>query len=253
MDRTRRDFYAFHSALMEPWDGPACITFTDGSVIGAVLDRNGLRPGRWWRTEDDLVVLASEAGVLEIDQAHVVAKGRLQPGKMFLVDTVAGEIVADADIKARLGAEQPYGEWLHAGLVPLEELPAREHVVHTHESVTRRQLLFGYTEEDLRILMTPMAMAGRRAARVHGYGHADGRAVAAAADVLRLLHRAVRPGHQPGAGRDPRAAGHVAVGHHRPGAQPARSRSGVVPADRAAPAGDRQRRPGPDLARQRRR
>jgi glutamate synthase (NADPH) large chain len=160
MDRTRRDFYAFHSALMEPWDGPACITFTDGSVIGAVLDRNGLRPGRWWRTDDDLVVLASEAGVLEIDQARVVAKGRLQPGKMFLVDTVAGEIVADADIKSRLGAEQPYGEWLHAGLVPLEELPAREHVVHTHESVTRRQLLFGYTEEDLRILMTPMAMAG---------------------------------------------------------------------------------------------
>ena len=90
MDRSRRDFYAFHSALIEPWDGPACITFTDGSVIGAVLDRNGLRPGRWWRTDDDLVVLASEAGVLEIDPAHVVAKGRLQPGKIFLVDTAAG-------------------------------------------------------------------------------------------------------------------------------------------------------------------
>ena len=160
MDRSRRDFYAFHSALMEPWDGPACITFTDGSVIGAVLDRNGLRPGRWWRTDGDLIVLASEAGVLDIDPAHVIAKGRLQPGKIFLVDTVAGEIVADEVIKARLGAAEPYGEWLHAGLVPLEELPPRDHVVHTHESVTRRQLQFGYTEEDLRILMAPMAGTG---------------------------------------------------------------------------------------------
>jgi glutamate synthase (NADPH/NADH) large chain len=157
MNRARRDFYEFHSSLIEPWDGPACVTFTDGTVIGAVLDRNGLRPGRWWRTEDGLVVLASEAGVLELDPATVVAKGRLQPGKMFLVDTAAGTIVSDDEIKAELAAQQPYGEWLHAGLLPLADLPAREHVVHPHESVTRRQLLFGYSEEDLRILMTPMA------------------------------------------------------------------------------------------------
>ncbi|MEP6851521.1 MAG: glutamate synthase large subunit [bacterium] len=157
MDRGRRDFYRFHASLMEPWDGPACVTFTDGTVIGAVLDRNGLRPGRWWRTADDLIVLASESGVLDVDPAAVLAKGRLQPGRMFLVDTAAGAIVSDDEVKAALAAEHPYGEWLHAGLMPLSALPPREHVVHTHESVTRRQVLFGYSEEDLRVLMTPMA------------------------------------------------------------------------------------------------
>ena len=160
MDPARRDFYAFHSTLMEPWDGPACISFTDGTVIGAVLDRNGLRPGRWWRTSDDLVILASEAGVIELDPATVIAKGRLQPGRMFLVDTAAGEIRDDAEIKAALAAEHPYGDWLHAGLLHLDTLPAREHVVHTHESVTRRQQLFGYTEEELRVLLKPMAETG---------------------------------------------------------------------------------------------
>jgi len=155
-----RDFYAFHSTLMEPWDGPACITFTDGTVIGAVLDRNGLRPGRWWRTADDLVILASETGVIDIDPAKVVAKGRLQPGRMFLVDTAAGRIRDDEEIKSELAAEQPYGDWLHAGLLHLDSLPDREHVVHTHESVLRRQQLFGYTEEELRIILQPMAQAG---------------------------------------------------------------------------------------------
>ena len=160
MDRARRDFYAFHSALMEPWDGPACVTFTDGTVIGAVLDRNGLRPGRWWRTSDDLVILASEAGVIDIDPATVIAKGRLQPGRMFLVDTAAGEIRDDDEIKSSLAAEHPYGDWLHAGLLHLDTLPDREHVVHTHESVARRQQLFGYTEEELRIILKPMASSG---------------------------------------------------------------------------------------------
>ncbi|MCW2524158.1 MAG: Glutamate synthase large chain, partial [Frankiales bacterium] len=160
MDQARRDFYAFHAALMEPWDGPACVTFTDGTLIGAVLDRNGLRPGRWWRTSDDLVILASEAGVIDIDPATVIAKGRLQPGRMFLVDTAAGEIRDDDEIKSALAAEAPYGEWLHAGLLNLDALPNREHVVHTHESVLRRQQLFGYTEEELRIILTPMATSG---------------------------------------------------------------------------------------------
>ncbi|MCW2491320.1 MAG: gltB, partial [Frankiales bacterium] len=159
MDEARRDFYAFHSALMEPWDGPACVTFTDGTVIGAVLDRNGLRPGRWWKTSDDLVILASEAGVIDIDPATVIAKGRLQPGRMFLVDTAAGQIRDDEEIKSGLAAEQPYGEWLHSGLLHLDKLPSREHVVHTHESVLRRQQLFGYTEEELRIILKPMATA----------------------------------------------------------------------------------------------
>jgi glutamate synthase (NADPH/NADH) large chain len=163
MDPARRSFYEFHASLMEPWDGPACVSFTDGTIIGAVLDRNGLRPGRWWRTEDGLVVLGSEAGVLDLDPATVVAKGRLAPGKMFLVDTARGEIRSDAEIKAELAAEQPYPEWLHAGLMELEQLPEREHVVFSHESVTRRQQVFGYTEEELRLIIAPMASAGAEA------------------------------------------------------------------------------------------
>jgi glutamate synthase (NADPH/NADH) large chain len=160
MDQARRDFYAFHASLIEAWDGPACVSFTDGTIIGAVLDRNGLRPGRWWRTSDDLVVLGSESGVLDLDPATVVAKGRLQPGKMFLVDTARGEILSDSDVKAELAAEHPYGEWLHAGMIHLDELPDREHVVFSHESVTRRQQIFGYTEEELRVLIAPMATIG---------------------------------------------------------------------------------------------
>src|SRR3954447_8929826 len=160
MDPAKRDFYAFHSALMEPWDGPACVTFTDGTLIGAVLDRNGLRPSRWWETTDGRVVLASEVGVLDIPADQVVRKGRLQPGKMFLVDTAKGAIVDDEDIKAELAAEHPYGDWLHSGLMQLPDLPDREHVVYTHESVLRRQQTFGYTEEELRILLTPMAANG---------------------------------------------------------------------------------------------
>ncbi|WP_163505592.1 glutamate synthase large subunit [Fodinicola acaciae] len=163
MDPARRAFYEFHASLMEPWDGPACVAFTDGTQIGAVLDRNGLRPGRWWRTRDDLVVLASEAGVLDIDPADVIAKGRLRPGRMFLVDTSRGRIVEDDEIKAELAAEHPYDDWLHAGLMRLEGLPEREHVTYGHESVQRRQQTFGYTEEELRIILTPMAATGAEA------------------------------------------------------------------------------------------
>jgi glutamate synthase (NADPH/NADH) large chain len=159
MDAQRRAFYEFHSCLIEAWDGPACVNFTDGTVIGAVLDRNGLRPGRWWQTSDGLVVLGSESGVLDLDPATVVAKGRLQPGRMFLVDTARGEIRSDEEMKAELAGEQPYDEWLHGGLMNLDDLPAREHVVFTHQSVTRRQQIFGYTEEELRVLIAPMATA----------------------------------------------------------------------------------------------
>jgi glutamate synthase (NADPH/NADH) large chain len=160
MDPLRRSFYRFHASLMEPWDGPASVAFTDGSLIGAVLDRNGLRPGRWWHTSDGLVVLGSEAGVLDLDPSTVIAKGRLQPGRMFMVDTAAGRIVHDDEIKAGLATAEPYDEWLHAGLMKLADLPAREHVVYTHDSVTRRQQVFGYTEEELKILVTPMARSG---------------------------------------------------------------------------------------------
>jgi glutamate synthase (NADPH) large chain len=160
MDAKRRAFYEFHSTMMEPWDGPACVVFTDGSQVGAVLDRNGLRPSRYWVTDDGLVVLASEVGVLELDPATIVRKGRLQPGRMFLVDTDEGRIIEDEEIKAELASQHPYDEWLHAGLIHLDDVPSREHIVHTHASVTRRQQVFGYTEEELRVLLTPMANNG---------------------------------------------------------------------------------------------
>ncbi|WP_097916876.1 MULTISPECIES: glutamate synthase large subunit [Streptomyces] len=157
MDPARRAFYQYHATMMEPWDGPACVTFTDGVQVGAVLDRNGLRPGRYWVTDDGLVVLSSEVGVLDIDPAKVVRKGRLQPGKMFLVDTAEHRIIEDDEIKASLAAEQPYQEWLETGEIELSDLPEREHIVHTHASVTRRQQTFGYTEEELRVILAPMA------------------------------------------------------------------------------------------------
>jgi glutamate synthase (NADPH/NADH) large chain len=160
MDPAKRAFYRFHASLMEPWDGPASIAFTDGTVIGAVLDRNGLRPSRYWVTDDDLVVMASEAGVIDIPPHRVVRKGRLQPGRMFLVDTAQGRIVDDTEIKATLAAAHPYDDWLHAGVVKLADLPEREHVVYSHGSVRRRQQVFGYTHEELKIILAPMAKTG---------------------------------------------------------------------------------------------
>ncbi|WP_285486919.1 glutamate synthase large subunit [Amycolatopsis taiwanensis] len=159
MDPARRAFYEFHSTLMEPWDGPALVAFTDGTQIGAVLDRNGLRPARYWVTEDGLVVLASEVGVLDLDQASIVRKGRLEPGRMFLVDTAAGRIVDD-EIKSELAAEHPYGEWLGAGLLHLEELPERDREMPTHASLVQRQQAAGYTAEELETLLEPMARTG---------------------------------------------------------------------------------------------
>ena len=160
MDPARRDFYRYHASLMEPWDGPAAVCFTDGTVIGAVLDRNGLRPSRIWVTEDGLVVMASEAGVLDLDPSTVVQKMRLQPGRMFLVDTAQGRIVSDEEIKADLAAEQPYGEWLEAGLFQLEELPPGDYVRMPHHRVVLRQQTFGYTYEELNLLVAPMASTG---------------------------------------------------------------------------------------------
>jgi glutamate synthase (NADPH/NADH) large chain len=160
MEPARRAFYAFHNNVMEPWDGPALVAFTDGTQIGAVLDRNGLRPGRYWVTDDGLVVLASEVGVLDLDPAHVVRKGRLQPGRMFLVDTESGEIVDDERIKGELAAEHPYQQWLDEGLLHLDDLPAREREVPSHDSLVHRQQLFGYTEEELGVLLKPMARTG---------------------------------------------------------------------------------------------
>ena len=187
MTAERRAFYQFHAALMEPWDGPALIAFTDGSVVGAVLDRNGLRPGRYWVTSDGLVVLASEVGVLDLDPATVIRKGRLQPGRVFLADTASGRIVEDEEVKAALAAEHPYEAWLHAGLIHLDDLPdvlapgGRPPAPRTprnetgespppsvlnsglHPDLVALQRMHGYTEEELRVILAPMARTGAEA------------------------------------------------------------------------------------------
>ncbi len=160
MDPARKAFYSFHSSLMEPWDGPAAVCFTDGTLIGATLDRNGLRPGRYWVSDDGLVVFASEAGVIDIPQSKVIAKGRLQPGRMLLVDMAEHRLIDDDEIKSSLAAEHPYAEWLEAGRIDLDELPDRQHVVHSAASVLRRQQVFGYTHEELKIILAPMANSG---------------------------------------------------------------------------------------------
>ena len=160
MDERRRAFYRYHATVMEPWDGPALIAFTDGTVIGAVLDRNGLRPGRYWVTSDGLVILASEVGVLDIEPARVVRRGRLQPGRIFLADTAAGRIVEDEEVKAELAAQHPYEDWLHAGLLHLDDLPDRARAVPPAADLLTRQRTFGYTEEELRIILAPMGRTG---------------------------------------------------------------------------------------------
>jgi glutamate synthase (NADPH/NADH) large chain len=160
MGPERRAFYDYHSSLMEPWDGPASIAFTDGTVIGAVLDRNGLRPSRYYVTKDDMVIMASEVGVLDVPPGNILVKERLHPGRIFLVDTAQGRIIDDEEIKAQLAAEHPYADWLRANSVRLEDLPARPVPAADHETVLNRQIAFGYTHEDLRILLAPMAKNG---------------------------------------------------------------------------------------------
>jgi glutamate synthase domain-containing protein 2/glutamate synthase domain-containing protein 1/glutamate synthase domain-containing protein 3 len=161
MKPEKRAFYEYHACLMEPWDGPAAVAFTDGRVIGATLDRNGLRPGRYVVTHDDVVIMASEAGVLDVAPEQVKTKGRLQPGKMFLVDTVEGRIVSDREIKGRLAAQQPYAQWLKDNQIAMSQLPEP---TRTHppdpETLLRRQRAFGYTDEDLKMILGPMASAG---------------------------------------------------------------------------------------------
>jgi len=164
MSQSKKDFYHYHSCLMEPWDGPADMAFTDGRVIGAVLDRNGLRPARYYVTSDDMVVMASEVGVLDIEAKKVVKKGRVEPGKMFLIDLQEGRIVDDAEIKDKITKAQPYGEWVKKNLVKLEDLPEAPHVPEPdHQTVLKRQKAFGYTHEDLKILLAPMATNGEEA------------------------------------------------------------------------------------------
>ena len=161
MSASRRAFYEFHSSLMEPWDGPASIAFTDGTVIGAVLDRNGLRPSRYCVTKDDIVIMASESGVLEVAPENVLIRERLHPGKIFLVDTAQGRIVDDEEVKEQLANEHPYAQWLADNLVAMEDLPdAPEVPLPSPETIRQRQQIFGYTEEDLKLIIGPMARQG---------------------------------------------------------------------------------------------
>ena len=164
MSAEKKAFYEYHSCLMEPWDGPASIAFTDGRQIGAVLDRNGLRPSRYYVTKDDLVIMASEVGVLDVPADRVLQKGRLQPGRLFLVDTEQGRIVADEEVKHQIATAHPYREWLDRHLIRLADVPDPGILPESdHETVLQRQLAFGYTFEDLRILMLPMARDGAEA------------------------------------------------------------------------------------------
>ena len=160
MDPARRDFYRYHAALMEPWDGPASVTFCDGRVVGAVLDRNGLRPARYWVTKDQRVIFASEVGVLPVDPANIERKGRLQPGRVFLVDVEQGRIIEDEELKSTLANQSPYGEWLAREQVSLDELEPRSMLTPSYASVVLHQKVFGYSEEDLRLIVRHMAQVG---------------------------------------------------------------------------------------------
>ena len=164
MDPARKAFYEYHSCLMEPWDGPASIAFTDGRSIGAILDRNGLRPSRYYVTTDDLVVMASEVGVLELPPEKIKVKGRLQPGRIFLVDTELGRIVEDTELKETYINEHPYGDWLKANKLSLENLPKMSSApALNEEELFEKQIAFGYTEEEIKLLIQPMVESGNEA------------------------------------------------------------------------------------------
>ena len=231
MSPERKAFYHYHASLMEPWDGPASIAFTDGRMIGAVLDRNGLRPSRYYVTKDDLVIMASEVGVLDVPPQDVLVKGRLNPGKIFLVDTVQGRIVDDEEIKRELAAQHPYQEWLDRHLIDINDLPPARAEAPEHETVFKRQQAFGYTQEDLRFLIAPMADGRRRAGRLDGHRHVARGPLGQAASALRVLQAALRAGDEPAARRDPRGTGHRHGLDDRSGAQSAQGRARVVPAD----------------------
>ena len=231
MDPAVRAFYEYHSSLMEPWDGPASITFTDGRLIGAVLDRNGLRPSRYCITKDDLVIMASEVGVLDIPAENIVVKDRLRPGKMLLIDTGEGRIISDTEIKQTLAAEHPYGEWLRQHLVDIENLPSA--LRRASRSSDRAAPPAGVRLHAGRSAAAADADGAerRRADRLDGHRHGARGAVEQAAAALRLLQAAVRAGHQSAARCDSRRAGHVDGRDDRRRRQPARAAPRGVPAD----------------------
>ena len=232
MSPERKAFYEYHATMMEPWDGPASIAFTDGKVIGAVLDRNGLRPSRYYVTKDDLVVMASEVGVLDIPEENILLKERLHPGRIFLIDTEQGRIIADEEIKRDLASQQPYAQWLereHGGARRSQAgaAAAAARSLHDAEPAAHVRLHAGGSEDSARA----DGAERRRSDRLDGHRHGAGRAVGQAAAALRLLHAAVRAGHEPAARRDSRRAGDVDGIDDRSGGEPAEAGSGGVPAD----------------------
>ena len=215
MGPKRRAFYEYYAALMEPWDGPAAIAFTDGRQIGATLDRNGLRPARYIITDDDHVIMASEAGVLPVPEEKIVRKWRLQPGKMLLIDLEKGRIIDDTEIKRTLANAHPYADWLKATQFKLEELPDssdRRALPRPNDPQTllRQQQAFGYTQEDMQFFLEPMAPRRRRSGRIDGHRHAARGALGQAEAALQLFQAELRPGHQPADRSDPRRTGDVA-------------------------------------------
>ncbi len=217
-----KGFYAFHSCLMEPWDGPASVAFTDGRVVGATLDRNGLRPGRWVETTDGHVVLGSESGLLDIPPEQIRRLGRLQPGKLFLVDLERGRIVEDEEVKREVSTKHPYGEWYARNAVPFGDLPPSEQVTLSNQPLDVRQRAFGYTQEDLRVLLAPMAARWRRADRLDGQRPLAGCPIRPGAAAVLLLQAALRAGHQPADRPDPRGNRDEPVHHPGQRAQPVR-------------------------------
>ncbi len=220
MHPAKKAFYEYHASLMEPWDGPAAVAFTDGRSIGATLDRNGLRPARYLVTHDDLVIMASETGVLPVKPEDVKFKGRLQPGRMLLVDTTEGRIIPDEEIKERLWSSQPYGEWLKENQITLDSLPEPPRVYESDlDNIIERQRAFGYTDEDLARTAGPDGGECGRSGRVHGHRYSAGVSFGQAAVAVPLFQANVCAGDESRHRSDSRSTGDVAHQLHRNRAQ----------------------------------
>jgi glutamate synthase (NADPH/NADH) large chain len=219
MPQVKRDFYEYHSCLMEPWDGPASIAFTDGTVIGAVLDRNGLRPSRYYLTHDDRVIMASEVGVLPVPPEMVKHKGRLKPGRMFLIDFEQGRMIPDAELKNDIASQRPYGEWLNEQRLKLTELPVNDDA-HGFDPETDRDDAVHVAADD---------RAEARSGRVHGQRLGPRGPERSTAPVVRLLQTALCAGHQPADRLDPRGSDHGRGMLHRAGEEPAHDDPGARP------------------------
>jgi glutamate synthase (NADPH/NADH) large chain len=247
MDEKRGAFYKYHAAMIEPWDGPAAVAFTDGRQIGATLDRNGLRPARYLVTDDDLVVMASEAGVLPIPEERIVKKWRLQPGKMFLIDLDQGRIIDDSELKDTLSRTKPYQDWLSRINIKLDELPVPKHVPVSScsASLLDRQQAFGYSQEDLKFILEPMAASGEEATGSMGNDSPLAVLSNRSKPLFNYFRQLFRAGDQSADRPDPRATGDVAGVLHRSQAEPARhQRDQPAVPSRGGAAGTRLRQHG---------